>query len=143
MKLYRFETPEDTHCVAAPDEQHAREELDFYYVRAGYLTKEESDKITPECDGVEYGTWQEFVDKHKPIKNHLVEDAPHDGLMFETFEEEFNFVAQQACEKIFTLVESDGYFYVVPGFHIVNRFGYFLVEQPCGDQDEQITYLTE
>lgn len=141
MKLYRFETPEDTHCVAAQDEQHAREELYFYYVKAGYLTSDQADSIRPECDGVEYPSWQEFLDKHKPIENHLVEDAPHDGLMFETYEEERDFVAAHANEQIFTLVETEGYTYVVPGFHIVNRLGYLLVEQPWDNRE--IIYLTD
>lgn len=143
MKLYRFETDNDTHCVAARDEVHAREELDFLYVQGGYLTKGEAEKIKPECDNVEYQTWDEFVAKHRPIKTHITQDAPYDGCMFETFGEELDFVRKHAAEQIFTLVEAEGYTFVVPGFHIVNRLGYLLVEQPWTKADEQTTYLTD
>lgn len=143
MKLYRFETPEDTHCVAARDEQHARKELDFLYVQAGYLTKAEADKIKPECDGVEYGTWEEFVKKHQPIKTPITKDAPYDGCMFETFGEELEMVRKHASEQIFTLVDADGYTFVTPGYHLVNRLGYLLVKQPWKAVDETYTYLTD
>ncbi len=145
MKLYRFETPDDTYCVAARDVQHAREELDFYRVQSGYLTIEQAAAITPECDGVDYPTWDEFVAKHQPIKNRLAdegeEDAPYDGHMFETYGKEMEFVRTVAHNLIFTLVDTDGYTYVIPGFHLVNRMGHLVAGVAW--TDEQTTFLTD
>ena len=143
MKLYRFETDTDTHCVAARDVTHARKELNFLYVQGGYLSKHEATKLKPRSDGVEYGTWDDFVNKHRPIKNALTEDAPYDGCMLETFGEELAVVGKNNPSHTFTLVEADGYTFVTAGFHYVNRAGYLVVEVPWTPADEHTTYLTD
>jgi len=72
-------------------------------------------------------TYDQWTRKYKPIKNPLVE-APYDGKMFETFGPEFEFVKVTDPAKIWTLVDADGKLYVVDGFHICNRVGYFVTE---------------
>jgi len=34
----------------------------------------------------------EFIETYKPIKNHIIQDAPYDGCMFETYGEEVEYV---------------------------------------------------
>jgi hypothetical protein len=88
--------------------------------------------------------WELFLDRHRPIKNHLDESAAQDGLMFETFGAEWEFVKSQDCHRVFTLVEGDTGpgMYACSGFHIVNRQGYFVVEVPWNDGNEHKVYKT-
>lgn len=88
--------------------------------------------------------WELFLDRHKPLKNHLDDNAAENGFMFETFGAEWEFVRSHDCHKVFTIVEGDtgNAWYACPGFHIVNRIGYFVVEVPWTDENEQKIYKT-
>lgn len=141
-KVFHFEAEWDTYSCVGKDEDEARRNLDFLYVRAGHLTEEQARRAKVTCDNIDYGTWEEFVAKHQPIKTPITEDAPHDGCMFETFGEELMMVEKRDKREIFTLVEADGYEYVVAGFHVVNRLGYFIVKQPWTSDAFLLTYLT-
>jgi len=141
-KLFHFETEEDTFTCAGKDEAEARAELDFLHVQSGSITAGQAARAKVTSDGVDYGTWEEFVAKHKPVTTPITEDAPYDGCMYETFGEELEIVKKHANEQIFTLVEADGYTYACPGFHFVNRVGYLLVEQPWKPEEQDITYAT-
>lgn len=81
-------------------------------------------------------TFEEFVEQYKPVKNQIETNAPYDGLMFDTFGEELTFV--KASDKfVWTLVDSDNEeSYIIPGYHFVNRLGYFLTELPFEDDVE-------
>ena len=83
--------------------------------------------------------WTLFFERHKPVTNQFVE-APYDGAMFETYGEEFEFVKKQSSNNLFTLVEAEGKMYACPGFHFVNRLGYFVVSIPWTAKQEQRTY---
>ena len=68
----------------------------------------------------------------RPLRNHFDENAAGDGFMFETYGIELDFVRAQNPHHIWTLVEGDnGRLYVVDGYHLVNRLGYFVAEIPC------------
>ena len=76
----------------------------------------------------------EFAETYKPIKNHLAnEERPYDNEMFETFDEEIKFVCEKANEnplKVATIIEGEsGKFWIMQGFHLVNRIGYFITEE--------------
>ena len=70
-----------------------------------------------------------FFDRHKPIQNKLANGC-FDGCMFETFGQELEEVEKHDDQHIFTLVDVEGKSYASPGFHFVNRLGYFIVEIP-------------
>ena len=56
------------------------------------------------------------------------DQAPYSGTMFETYGEDLDRVMAAPQDKVWTLLEVDGKQYVVPGFHFVNRMGYFITE---------------
>ena len=43
--------------------------------------------------------FEKFVNKYKPIKNHIDDNASYDGFMFETYDKELEFVIEKAKEK--------------------------------------------
>ena len=66
-----------------------------------------------------------------PTKNPVRKGAPFDGTMFETFGDELAFVRDQPADRIWSLVQGDdGDLYVVSGYHLVNRLGYFVTGRP-------------
>ena len=70
-----------------------------------------------------------FLNRFKPIPNQFDANAVFDGCMFETFGEELRYVKAQPYASVFTLVECDGSEEIIPGYHWVNRLGYFVVPQ--------------
>jgi len=76
-------------------------------------------------------SWEEWVEKFKPVKNHINPSAPEDGCMFETYGEEFAYVQGHASEnKVWTLYDDGDVSFVENGIHVVNRLGYFVTEVP-------------
>ena len=86
-------------------------------------------------------TFDEWVEKYKPIKNHLDEDTSFDGCAFETYDEELEFVQSQNPYNIWTLVNAEDESYVVPGFCWVNRELYFVTEKPFTEENLKEHYL--
>jgi len=90
--------------------------------------------------------YDQWFDLYKPIfvypeaKDGV---APEDrtsygGTMFETYGDELEMVMKHPQDRVWTLIDVDGKQYVVPGFHFVNRFGYFVTEVPhTGKPEEQ------
>ena len=84
-------------------------------------------------------TWEQFIERFKPIKNHLDSNASCDGLMFETFDEEYAFVVAKHAENpnlVWTYLDCDGGTAIVSGWHYVNRIGYFITELPATQGEE-------
>lgn len=83
----------------------------------------------------------EWETQFKPIKNHLDSNASWqneegEGIMFETYGNELDFVREKCKEIpncIWTLMDSeeDDDCVIVEGFHFVNRIGYFITENPA------------
>ena len=64
--------------------------------------------------------------------------------MFETFGVELGYVLATADLKpnhVWTLVEGDGGTYVVNGYHLVNRIGYFVTQVPYDDKNGTEPFL--
>ena len=94
-------------------------------------------------------TEDEFYEKYNPLPNLLRDDAPFGGFMFETFGgfmfetfgPELEFVEEHlncdTCRRgIWTVIEAEGNFYFLSGFHYVNRFGYLLTEELVDENTE-------
>lgn len=80
----------------------------------------------------------EWVEKYRPIQNHIDTNAPFEGTMFETFGKEAEFVrCYPKYGKIWTLIETDGLQYIAAGYHHANRLGYFITEFPWVDGTEK------
>lgn len=75
-------------------------------------------------------TYEEWLDRFKPIQNHLDPNACHEGMMFETYGEELDFVRSQIDKNlVWTLIEGDDGMTISSGYHYVNRMGYFVVSE--------------
>ena len=73
-------------------------------------------------------TFDSWMDKYKPMKNHIDTNSACEGIMFETYGKELEFVQQQDPKCVWTYIEEDGELYVVSGFCVVDRIGYFVTE---------------
>jgi hypothetical protein len=79
-------------------------------------------------------TFEEWVETYKPIINHIDTNASFDGLMFETYGDEVEFVNTQSPANIWMFGDGDdGGLYIWNGWGFVNRIGYFVTEVPCPD----------
>lgn len=76
-------------------------------------------------------TAEDFFSLHRPLRNKLNPDAPHDGCLYETFGDELEHVRRADPRHVWTLIAEDGAEFVRRGFHTVNRLGYFLTEKPA------------
>jgi hypothetical protein len=90
-------------------------------------------------------TMEEWEATYKPIYNHIdknasFQDESGNGIMFETYGDEVEFVKAQPPANIWLYGEGDdGGTYIWNGWGFVNRLGYFLTEVPCpNDLDIQV-----
>ena len=86
-------------------------------------------------------TEDQFDERFHMIKNHLKEDAPFDGCMFETYGLELEHVVRclkSTKRQVWTIIEGDSNdnLYYVSGLHIVNRLGFFLTEESVPEGEE-------
>jgi hypothetical protein len=92
-----------------------------------------SKPTTPAFVRMSFDKWAEAF---KPITNTATPDAAFDGTMFETFGSDLVDVLIYANGKwshlrVWTLVDGDDGQYVVDGYRIVNRIGYFITAVPA------------
>lgn len=73
-------------------------------------------------------TFDEWVEEFEPRQNHFDDNAAFEGLMFETFGAEFDYVQAQKSNYIWTIAEEDGQFYIGEGLNFVNRMGYAVTK---------------
>lgn len=83
---------------------------------------------------------ERFPFQPNPFDANAPFDFGNGGAMFETYGLELNYVLAQPRNRIWTLVEVDGHLYVVSGFHVVNRLGYFVSAMPC---DGNVSYCVD
>ena len=89
-------------------------------------------------------TFEEWLEKYQPVDNHLdnnasFQDENGNGIMFETFGEELQYVlsiANSEPNQVWTYVDGDDGTYVTNGYHLVNRIGYFITAVPYDDSKE-------
>lgn len=86
-------------------------------------------------------TEDEFYEKFTPTINHLVNDAPFGGTMYETFGKELEHINWAQGDdltkpRLWTIEEVEGRFYFVSGYHYVNRFGYLITEEAVPENEE-------
>jgi hypothetical protein len=77
---------------------------------------------------MDYDTW---IETYRPILNHIDTNASFDGMMFETYGDEVDFVKEQDVHHIWMYGDGDdGGSYVWSGWGFVNRIGYFITQVP-------------
>jgi hypothetical protein len=78
---------------------------------------------------MDYDVW---LETYRPILNHIESNSSFDGMMFETYGDEVEFVKSQSPDKIWMYGDGDdGGSFIWSGWGFVNRLGYFITEVPC------------
>lgn len=80
---------------------------------------------------------QEWEDTYLPITNQIT----NEGLAYETYGDELDYVTQQDEKHIWTELDGDEGVYIVSGFHYVNRIQYYITTKPWSE-DTMITICT-
>jgi hypothetical protein len=83
-------------------------------------------------------TFEEWREKYQPIKNDIASNAAYDGIMFETYGPEVEKIKNRARKFVWTLLEEDDHLWIAPGYHFVNRLGYFICKFPHEFEDLEI-----
>jgi hypothetical protein len=87
-------------------------------------------------------TFDEWVEKYKPIKNEFEEFGSYEGCVFDYSEDDqWEFVKKQNPANVWTLVWAEDAHVIIPGFHWVNRDSYFVTEKPVQKEDLSREYL--
>lgn len=94
-------------------------------------------------------TMEEWEATYKPIKNHLdsnasFQDESGEGIMFETYGDEIEFVKSHDPKYIWTYTHGDeNSGWINNGWGFVNRLGYFITEVPCPEDTEIVICVQE
>jgi hypothetical protein len=119
VALERFRNGEPADAGPVEGEQH---ELSAHYV--GQLPPPAAPWV--ESEGLDYDQWWE---NFKSQQNS--ETTSFDGAMFETYGDDLEAVRRHQPNHIWTLIQADdGDLWIVSGYHLVNRLGYFVTRQP-------------
>jgi hypothetical protein len=87
-------------------------------------------------------TFDEWVEKYKPIQNEFEEYGSFEGCVFDYSEDDqWEFVKNQNPDNVWTMVWADETQIIIPGFHWVNRDSYFVTELPVEKEDLSSEYL--
>ena len=87
-------------------------------------------------------TFDDWWDEYQPIDNPFQSKPSFFVKMFETYGEELEFVQNQPIDKVWTELDDNS---IVCGYHIVNRFGYYITAKPWTEytqvEDEHLAEL--
>ena len=79
-------------------------------------------------------TFEEADEQFKFMVNNYDDNASFEGLMFETYGDEVEYVKTKPENRIWMYGQGDdGGLYIWSGWGFVNRIGYFISEQPVPD----------
>ena len=80
-------------------------------------------------------TFEEADEQFKFMVNNYDENASFEGLMFETYGDEVEYVKTKPQDRIWMYGQGDdGGLYIWSGWGFVNRIGYFISEHPVPDK---------
>ena len=70
--------------------------------------------------------------RYRPEYNYLSYETPtFNGVMFETYGDEHAYVEKVSPYRVWTYVDTeDGGLAIINGYHLVNRIGYFVTDEP-------------
>lgn len=88
-------------------------------------------------------TYEIWVDEYLPKKNEFDNNAPYEGMMFETYGAELDYVLKLAnsgkLNHIWTLINGENEnTWIVPGYSIVDRMGYFVTDNAWEDENIEV-----
>jgi hypothetical protein len=87
-------------------------------------------------------TYDKWFDTFKPKQNEVTDPnrCSHGGTMYETYgadEAHIRAVSQTAPNTVWTILDV-GKLIIVPGWHLVDRFAYFITEVPWKPEQENL-----
>jgi hypothetical protein len=90
----------------------------------------------------------DFYSQYSVVPNHLCPECETFGGMYETYGKEVDYIRELASNpttkgKVWTIVEYDGKFFIISGYHLVNRFGYLVTEEIVPDGQEVEVWVEE
>ncbi len=93
-------------------------------------------------------TLEEWEEKYKPIQNTVTNREEFNGWMFETYEEDDAYIREYAQKNplnVWTVLTgtSERGDVIVQGLHYVDRYCYFITENPFDENDEVEVYYEE
>ena len=92
----------------------------------------------------ELNFFDDFEEKYTLQKNHIDDNAPYKKYMYETYDEELEYVLKihkETPKRIWTIINNnEGWEGVCAGYHFVNRMGYLITKEEWEDENE--TYTT-
>jgi hypothetical protein len=68
----------------------------------------------------------EWEQKYKPRENHISGDIGWNGILFEAYGDDLEYVMAQPTNRVWTWVDTDEGTAIINGYHLVNRIGYFV-----------------
>jgi len=84
-------------------------------------------------------TVNDFFKKYNPQLNHFSSSPDDDNYTFEIFDEELEYVKKQNNKQIWTTVNCENEeFWIIPGYHIVNRMNYYITEKEWEYENIQV-----
>lgn len=84
--------------------------------------------------------YETFIEKYKPDMMDTDEDDEQIKL-YETYEKDWEEKAGEGCKFLWTLVETDNdRWYIIPGFHYVNRLNYIITQVPWDEKSRDYRY---
>lgn len=84
---------------------------------------------------IEMGDWYE---KYKPVENPNGGSGPAWDDKIQMFEVDDKRILTADPKMVWTLVECDGHLIISPGFHFVNRMGFYITEVPWEHEDIEV-----
>ena len=84
-------------------------------------------------------TFDEFVEKYKPIQNPFTQDGSYDNTLFETYGKELELVMETNENLVWTLLSADEeQEFIVTGKRFVNREGFFICSVSWNNEDIEV-----
>lgn len=89
-------------------------------------------------------SFDDWWDKYRPTGNPVEQSGPTNDIecrMFETFGPDIETACKAANDRpqhVWTLVECDGKQYVLPGYRLMNRMGYYITEVACENESLEV-----
>jgi len=87
---------------------------------------------------LDYEKWAKL---YKPKKNKIDKNSPYNGCMFDTCGPELEYIKNSNIDHhfIWTIVDCDNEEqYIIPGYHLVNRAGYFITKNAWIKSDMEV-----
>lgn len=89
---------------------------------------EAEQEYCPTCEPLSNQQWEEI---YLPMVNSIT----NEGISYETYGDEEDYVSQQDERHVWTELDGDNGVYIVNGMHYVNRIQYYITNKPWNDGD--------